>query len=147
MLAERRSQSHKPRQFEFEFQAIERERHRVAKELHDEVLPSLARLIRSIESQNSNGEHDQLIQELHNVVDAFRDVLGELHPVDLEELGLVAGLSNICSRYARLTDLSITFNEGSEHCSLKEDTAAMPVPRDASCSPHVFPHPAMMLWL
>lgn len=118
MLAERRSQSHKPRQFEFEFQAIERERHRVAKELHDEVLPSLARLIRSIESQNAGGQYDRLIQELHNIVAAFRDVLGELHPVDLEELGLVAGLSNICSRYSRLTGLSITFNESTEQCAL-----------------------------
>jgi signal transduction histidine kinase len=118
MLAERRSQSHKPRQFEFEFQAVERERRRVAKELHDEVLPSLARLSRSIQSQNFNGEHDALIHELHNVVDAFRDLLGELHPVDLEELGLVPGLSNICSRHARLTGLSIIFSEECEESLL-----------------------------
>lgn len=118
MLADRRGPAHRTRQFEFEFQAIERERRRVAKELHDEVLPSLARLIRSIESQNGHRKYDPLIQELHNVVAAFRDVLGELHPVDLEELGLAAALNNICSRHARLTGRSIIFEEGSEVCSL-----------------------------
>jgi signal transduction histidine kinase len=120
MLAERRSQSHKLRQFEFEFQAIERERRRVAKELHDEILPSLARLIRSIQSQNPEQLHDAVIQELHNLVAGFRDVLGELHPVDLEELGLVPGLNNICARYTRLTGLSIIFNETSEESALSD---------------------------
>jgi signal transduction histidine kinase len=120
MLAERRSQSHRPRQFEIEFKAIERERRRVAKELHDEILPSLARLIRSIESQDAEQQYIGLTTALHNMVAAFRDLLGELHPVDLEELGLVAGLHNLCARYSRLTGLSILFHEGTEDCALSE---------------------------
>jgi signal transduction histidine kinase len=87
--------------FDIEFKAIEAERRRVAKDLHDEILPALARLIRSIQGLNSNSNHSdetnsQIVENLHDTVAAFRDLLGELHPVDLEELGLVPALSNLC---------------------------------------------------
>ena len=81
-------------QYDFEFKAVEQERRRVAKELHDEILPLLARLIRSIQS----GEKfvaNSLLDEVHSAIGAFRDLLGELHPVDLEELGLVSAIDNI----------------------------------------------------
>lgn len=104
--------------FDIEFKAIEQERGRVAKDLHDEVLPLLARLIRSIQSRDTQQTEVELVKELHNTVAAFRDLLGELHPVDLEELGLVAALNNLCKRYARLTERCILFNEHEEECNL-----------------------------
>lgn len=102
--------------FDIEFKAIEHERRRVAKELHDEILPSLARLIRSIQANDARTV--ALVEELHNTVAAFRDLLGELHPVDLEELGLVPALSNICKRYARNTNRCVVFTEVTEECNL-----------------------------
>src|SRR5262245_11980295 len=36
--------------FDVEFRSVEQERRRVANDLHDEILPSLSRLIRSVQS-------------------------------------------------------------------------------------------------
>lgn len=102
---------------DLDIHAIERERRRVAKELHDEILPTLARLVRFVQSRNGPRE---LVDELHNTVAAIRDLLGELHPVDLEELGLVPALNNICNRYARLTGLCVVFIERVEECPLSQ---------------------------
>lgn len=113
----RRSDSWRSRQFEFEFKAIECERRRVAKDLHDEILPSLVRLIRSIQKHERTGP---LLDELHSTVAAFRDLLGELHPVELDEFGLVAALTNITSRHARLSGRFIGFIERDEECPLSE---------------------------
>jgi len=106
--------------FDFEFRAVEQERSRVAKELHDEILPNLARLIRFVQSQTDKSIGETLVDELHATVSAFRDMLGELHPVDLEELGLTAALSNICKRYARMTQRFVVFVEESETCNMSE---------------------------
>ena len=109
------------RQFELEFNTIEQERRRVAKELHDEILPALARLTRTVQSSESKEEVlSILLEELHSTVDAFRDLLGELHPVDLEELGLVAALNNIAKRYQRLSGRCVIFLERTEDFCLSE---------------------------
>ncbi|CAN5457351.1 hypothetical protein BH10CYA1_BH10CYA1_27270 [soil metagenome] len=106
-------------QFDFEFKAVEQERRRVAKELHDESLPLLARLIRAIQSESTHNANP-LVDEVHQAISAFRDLLGELHPVDLEELGLVSALDNICKRYARICGRFVLFFEQTEECQLSE---------------------------
>lgn len=106
-------------QFDFEFKAVEQERRRVAKELHDESLPLLARLIRAIQSESMLNAN-QLIDEIHQTISAFRDLLGELHPVDLEELGLVSALDNICNRYVRICGRFVLFFEQTEDCHLTQ---------------------------
>ncbi|MBX9694127.1 MAG: hypothetical protein K2Z81_17220 [Cyanobacteria bacterium] len=106
--------------FDIEFKAIEQERRRVAKDLHDEILPSLSRLTRAIQRPNHNSESDVLVEEIHKTIESIRDFLGELHPVDLEELGLIPALSNICQRYSRRSGRSIVFNEQIEECNLAE---------------------------
>ncbi len=93
------------------FFAVENERKRVAKELHDEILPSFARLTRNVEANCRTQIAEILVNELHATVASFRDLLGELHPVDLEELGLLAALDNICRRYSRKSGLCIIFIE------------------------------------
>jgi len=136
-------------QFEFEFAAVEAERHRVAKELHDESLPLLARLIRSIQAQTGAASNPDLpgraasnvaesnaaasnsaassaaasscaalVDEVHQSISAFRDLLGELHPVDLEELGLLPAIDNICKRYMRRCGRLILFFEQAEECQV-----------------------------
>jgi signal transduction histidine kinase len=108
------------RQFDIEFEAIEHERRRVAKELHDEILPAMARLTRWVLNEDSEGLQNDLIEEMHKTIAAFRDFLGELHPVDLEIFGLLSALSNICSRYARLTGLCVFLLEKVEEIDLPE---------------------------
>ncbi len=106
-------------QFDFEFKAVEQERRRVAKELHDESLPLLARLIRAIQSESAHNA-STLIDEVHQAISSFRDLLGELHPVDLEELGLVSALDNICKRYVRICGRFVLFFEQTEECQLSQ---------------------------
>ncbi len=106
--------------FDIEFKAIEQERRRVAKDLHDEILPSLSRLTRAIQRPSKDNGTDVLSEEIHKIVGSIRDLLGELHPVDLEELGLIPALSNVCQRYARLSNRSVVFTEHVEECNLSE---------------------------
>lgn len=123
--------------FDVEFKVIEQERQRVAKELHDEILPLLARLIRSVQSTSPSAtssrgtfappvavpttkECSLLVDELHKAVAAFRDLLGELHAVDLEELGLTEALKNLCKRYTRFTGRAILYIEQTDQCILSE---------------------------
>ena len=109
------------RTVEPEFWAIESERHRVAKELHDEILPLLARLKRHFESKSelrTDLNSEQLGLLLDQLVADIRDLLGELHPVDLEEFGIVSALNNLCSRYSRQTNLCILFVERVEEFDL-----------------------------
>lgn len=107
-------------QFDIEFKTIENERRRVAKELHDEILPLFARLTRCVQARAAEPSGQEIVDELHKTVGNIRDLLGELHPVDLEELGLVPALKNICARYARLTKLCVLFVERAEEYLLSD---------------------------
>lgn len=107
--------------YETEFKLIEQERRRVAKELHDEVLPHLSRLVRTLQSNRSadkSVETQQIVSALHELNETLRDLLAELHPVDLEELGLSSAVQNLCQRYSRYYRTTINCREESELCSL-----------------------------
>ncbi len=119
-LADKWSKEARTMQFDIEFKAIEYERRRVAKELHDEILPGLSRLTRDIQSQGNSQSTEFLTNELHATVAAFRDLLGELHPVDLEEFGFVSSVNSLCRRYARLTGRFVCFIERVEDCPLSD---------------------------
>jgi signal transduction histidine kinase len=115
------SQKARAIKFEIEFNATEQERRRVAKELHDEILPNMARLIRSVQQRQAEPPAPvELVHELHATVAAVRDLLGELHPVDLLELGLVPALINISKRCSRVTGRTVLFIEKDEDCLLTE---------------------------
>jgi signal transduction histidine kinase len=104
-----------------EFEAIEQERRRIAKELHDEALPLLARLQRlTQQSTPQSAVHKSLSDELHTLTECLRTLLGELHPVDLQELGLVAALNGLCQRYSRMGRSHLIFNSNSEDCPLSQ---------------------------
>lgn len=100
--------------FELEFAAVEKERRRIAKELHDEVLPPLSRLVRSL----NGGGAPVFQQKLQELISAIRSMLGELHPVDLEELGLAQAIANITRRYSRLYNAEVYYKENCDFCPL-----------------------------
>lgn len=107
--------------FEMEFKAIEQERKRIAKELHDEALPLLARLQRlTQQSTPQSAVHKSLSDELHSLTECLRALLGELHPVDLQELGLIAALNGLCQRYSRMGRSRLIFKSNCEECSLSQ---------------------------
>jgi signal transduction histidine kinase len=108
--------------YETDFKLIEQERRRVAKELHDEVLPHLSRLVRTLQSKEKGLEKDtetkHIVSALHDLNETLRDLLAELHPVDLEELGLSSAVQNLCQRYSRYYRTTINCREENETCSL-----------------------------
>lgn len=76
---------------------IERERHRIAKDLHDITLQNLSHLIHKIELSSLYIDKDPLQaklelatvgQELRTVMDDMRTVVYNLHPITLDDLGL-----------------------------------------------------------
>ena len=110
----------RPLKFEMEFKLVEQERRRVAKELHDEVLPHLSRLVRTLQSAEDKVEMQQIVAALHDLNQTLRDLLAELHPVDLEELGLSSAVQNLCQRYSRHYRTSINCREENETCYLSD---------------------------
>lgn len=66
--------------------AIERERARLANDLHADVLPDLSAVIRSIEEGTSP---DEAAQRLQHIAAELRELMGERRLSVLEELGLV----------------------------------------------------------
>ncbi len=69
--------------------AIERERARLATELHADVLPDLSAAIRSIEE---GGSADEAAERLRAIAADLRDLMGNRRLSVLEELGLVPAL-------------------------------------------------------
>lgn len=106
--------------FEMEFKLIEHERRRVAKELHDAVLPHLSRLVRTLQSNKADDGNEPVVEALHTLNVTLRDLLAELHPVDLEELGLSSAVQNLCQRYSRHYRTTIICREENEACCLSE---------------------------
>jgi two-component system, NarL family, sensor histidine kinase UhpB len=93
--------------------AQERERLRVARELHDEIGQSLTAVTLQAERAADNGAADPTA-ELRRIADDIRDSLDdvrriarELRPEALDDLGLVNALITLCSRISAQGELSV----------------------------------------
>ena len=95
----------------------EQERHRIARELHDDLAQQLMLLGIELNQLRDalhpslklrlQGLHDQLV----SISNATRDLSHELHPFALEYLGLVAALRTLCRRVGIHHNLKVTFHE------------------------------------
>jgi signal transduction histidine kinase len=95
----------------------EQERHRIARELHDDLAQQLTLLGIELNQLRSGldpslklriqGLHDQLV----GISNATRDLSHELHPFALEYLGLVAALRTLCRRVGIHHNMKVTFHE------------------------------------
>ena len=75
-----------------EMRAVEDERERLAREIHDSPLQNLSAVIRRLDAKPSA----QLeAEELRQIADQLRHVAIELHPPVLEDLGLAAALEDL----------------------------------------------------
>lgn len=93
--------------------AQERERLRVARELHDEIGQSLTAVTLQAERAADNGAADPTA-ELRRIADDIRDSLDdvrriarELRPEALDDLGLVNALITLCSRVSAQGELRV----------------------------------------
>jgi signal transduction histidine kinase len=87
--------------------AHEDERRRLARELHDDVTPRLARL--AIEAATLTGAGPGIQQELASLSDDVHAFSYRLHPAMLDDLGLVDALRAECDRTGRGQELRIDF--------------------------------------
>jgi signal transduction histidine kinase len=75
--------------------AIETERSRLARDLHDEPLQQLAGVIKRLETRPETAPESDLLRD---VADQLRAVATDLHPPVLDDLGLVPAIEFIAAR-------------------------------------------------
>jgi signal transduction histidine kinase len=100
----------------------EAERKRIAKDLHDEALPSLSRVMRLADELQEDGGESPIPQEirsrLESTVVEMRRIINDLHPAVLENLGLAAALQHLLDKLARETGIHATFRDESRGLKL-----------------------------
>ena len=104
--------------------AEEKERRRIAAELHDEIgqnLTALGMQLGHVAKSSEDGTRDEVVAARDlalETVDAVRRVSRQLRPEALDDLGLVAALAALCERVAAHTHARI-------HPDLAQDVPAL----------------------
>jgi signal transduction histidine kinase len=102
------------------FGAQEAERRRIASELHDDFGQSLALLSVEIDllrraPAEPNAQTESLIDamsaQVKQLSSSIHDLSHQLHPMKLEQLGLVAALQSLCNELNRSSALRVEFSE------------------------------------
>ena len=108
--------------------AQERERLRVARELHDEVGQSLtaaainAERAADTETLDSDAALRSLADDIHESLEDVRRIARELRPEALDDLGLVNALITLCSRMSTQSGLTIERDFARDLPALPEQT-------------------------
>jgi len=91
-------------------EGAEDERRRIAMDMHDQVLADLTAITRKLEAcrqipaaadENLQGDIKQLETELHEAIQTIREVIDDLHPHNLEILGLASAVEALCHRICK----------------------------------------------
>ncbi|HET6325160.1 MAG TPA: PAS domain S-box protein [Planctomycetaceae bacterium] len=114
-------------------QAQEMERRRIARELHDDLSQSLALLSVKIDmlrqkstaaSGQSNGSIDELSTHVKQLSTSVHNISHQLHPLKLEQLGLVAAIRALCWELSRSHGVSIDFAHGVAPQPISDEAAS-----------------------
>jgi signal transduction histidine kinase len=102
------------------FVAQEAERRRIARELHDDFGQTLALLSVEIDllrrgplrpHPQAESHIDAMSAQVKQLSSSIHDLSHQLHPLKLEQLGLVAALSSLCKELGSLHGLRVAFVE------------------------------------
>ena len=100
----------------------EQERKRIAKDLHDEALPALARVMRLADQlQEAHAESTipgEIRSQLESTVAEMRRVINDLHPALLENLGLAPALQYLSNALGDSSAIQVQFHDESAKLSL-----------------------------
>jgi PAS domain S-box-containing protein len=111
-------------------EAQEKERSRIARDLHDDICQRLALLSMEIECANrtSNGSPDATKQNLENILKHCSDIATDvqslshqLHSSTLDYLGVVAATRSFCAEFSRQHQVSIEFTDSNVPRHLPQD--------------------------
>jgi signal transduction histidine kinase len=99
-------------------EAQEKERRRIARDLHDDICQRLALLSMELEQANRtlNGSSAATYEQLEEIQQHCSEIAGDvqalshqLHSSKLDYLGIVAAIRGFCKEYAKQHQVSITF--------------------------------------
>jgi signal transduction histidine kinase len=97
-------------------EAAEQERHRWARELHDETLQGLAALHVLLTAAQGSDDPAALgtavasaVKQIEQEIDALRTLITELRPAALDELGLEPALETLTTRVGAVNGLAVDF--------------------------------------
>jgi two-component system sensor histidine kinase DegS len=102
--------------------AIEAERSRVARDLHDEPLQHLAGAIKRLEARP---EHAEVTGMLRSVADQLRGVATELHPPVLDDLGLAPSIEFLAARGSDGCQVTVAIAQENEYAASARPPAAV----------------------
>jgi signal transduction histidine kinase len=102
-------------------EAVERERERLAREIHDEPLQRLAAVARRLDAQPDMAVEADLVR---SVTSELRDVAVQLHPPVLTDLGLAAALADLVDRLEG--DTGMTFEASFDDAAAGGQAARAP---------------------
>lgn len=102
--------------------AIEAERSRVARDLHDEPLQHLAGAIKRLEARP---EHAEVTGMLRSVADQLRGVATELHPPVLDDLGLAPSIEFLATRGSEGCQVTVAIAQEKEYATSARPPAAV----------------------
>lgn len=100
-------------------EAQEKERKRIARELHDDINQRLAMLAIELQQLEKPGlfrgrgqtEIQRLFRRTTEISSALQALAHELHSSNLEHLGLVSAIKSFCNEFARLHKVKIDYAE------------------------------------
>jgi len=95
-------------------QQLEEERKRIAKDMHDEVLPTLSRVMRlSDKLQPTQNESESIPQEirakLELTVTEMRKIIDNLYPPVIDNLGLILALEHLVQKFSSESGIKSSF--------------------------------------
>lgn len=107
--------------------AQERERHRIARELHDDIVQQLTLAglgvdeLRSGSNASAKTALDKLYDQISVVSKSTRDLSHNLYPFTVEYLGLAPALKKLCRETGAKSGLNISFSEDEAPSRLSSD--------------------------
>jgi len=112
--------------------AQEGERRRIARELHDSLIQELAgvamdlgrRVAQPPASPDLKKDYQSLQNRVVKAAEAARHVAYELHPSELDDLGLETTLRDYCEQVSRETGVAVEFNRRKVPAQLTREVAS-----------------------
>jgi PAS domain S-box-containing protein len=121
-------------------EAQERERARIARELHDNVCQRLALLAMGLGQLRRSSSNlppeagirmDELRKQTSEIASEIQSLSHELHSAKLQYLGLAAAVRGFCNEFAKQQNVEIEFTTNDLPSSLPSDLSLAPFPSSA----------------